>query len=118
MKIAVIATAATLLVATQASAIDLGNGLTAGVEFDGNYTSGVDVWALDVTPEVGLGFMGADFTVGTTFDMLDINEGNVFEGLDFNVEYAVGDAVTAYGEVSTDDDFEFGDVTLGMTFAF
>lgn len=119
MKLAVLATAATLLVATQASAIDLGNGLSAGAEFDMNYTTGTEIWALEATPEVGLGIMGTDLSVGSTFDLMNLNGDDVFKGLDFSAEYAVGTTgLTAYGEVSTDSDFEFGDVKVGAKFAF
>ena len=119
MKLAVIATAATLLVATQASAIDLGYGLTAGGEVDMNYTTGTELWALEATPEVGMGLMGAQVTVGSTFDLMNLNGDDVFKGLDFSAEYAVGTTgLTAYGEVATDSDFEFGDVKVGAKFAF
>ncbi|MEN8697595.1 MAG: hypothetical protein ABF317_09880 [Bacteroidia bacterium] len=119
MKLAVIATAATLLVATQASAVDLGNGLTAGGEVDMNYTTGTELWALEATPEVGMDLMGAQVTVGSTFDLMNLNGDDVFKGLDFSAEYAVGTTgLTAYGEVATDSDFEFGDFRLGAKFAF
>jgi hypothetical protein len=119
MKLAVLATAATLLVATQASAFDLGNGLTAGAEIDMNYTTGVETWALEATPEVGLALMGASMTVGSTFDLMKLNENDVFSGLDFEASYPIGvTGLTAYGEVSTDSDFEFGDVKIGASFKF
>lgn len=119
MKFAVLATAATLLVASQASAFDLGNGLSAGAEVDMNYTTGTELWALEATPEVGLGLMGADLTVGSTFDLMNLNGDDVFKGLDFSAEYAIGaTGLTAYGEVATDSDFEFGDVKVGAKFAF
>ena len=119
MKLAVFATAATLLVATQASAVDLGNGLTVGGEVDMNYTTGTELWALEATPEVGLGVMGADFTVGSTFDLMNLNGDDTFKGLDFEAKYAIGSTgLTAYGEISTDADFEFGDLKVGTSFAF
>tara|TARA_R110000796_G_scaffold12532_6_gene41356 strand:- start:1093 stop:1452 length:360 start_codon:yes stop_codon:yes gene_type:complete len=119
MKLAVIATAATLLVATQASAIDLGNGLTAGGEVDFNYTTGTELWALEATPEVGINFLGADFVVGSTFDLMDLNGNDPFKGLDLSVDYPVGTTgLTAYGKISTDTDFAFGDLTVGTSFAF
>ena len=119
MKLAVIATAATLLVATQASAIDLGNGMTVGGEVDMNYTTGTELWALEATPEVGLAMFGVDLTVGSTFDLMNLNGDNTFKGLDFSTEYAIGNTgLTGYGEVSTDSDFEFGDVKVGAKFAF
>jgi hypothetical protein len=119
MKLTVIAAAATMFVATQASAFDLGNGLTVGAEVDMNYTTGTELWALEATPEVGLGLLGTEVTVGSTFDLMNLNGDDTFKGLDFSAEYAVGaTGLTAYGEVSTDSDFEFGDVKVGAKFAF
>ena len=119
MKLAVIATAATLLVATQASAIDLGNGLTVGGEVDMNYTTGTELWALEATPEVGMEIVGVGVTVGSTFDLMNLNGDNTFKGLDFTTEYAIGNTgLTGYSEVSTNSDFEFGDFKLGAKFAF
>ena len=119
MKLSVFATVATLLVATSASAVDLGNGLTAGAEIDMNYTTGTELWALEATPEVGLGLLGTEVTVGSTFDLMNLNGDDTFKGLDFSAEYAVGaTGLTAYGEVSTDSDFEFGNVKMGASFAF
>jgi len=119
MKLAVLATTATLMVATQASAFDLGNGLSAGAEVDMNYTTGVETWALEATPELGLSMMGAAFTVGSTFDLMKLNEDDVFKGVDFEASYPIGmTGLTAYGEVSTDSDFEFGDVKIGASFKF
>jgi len=118
MKLAVLATAA-VMVASTASAFDLGNGLSAGAEVDMNYTTGVETWALEATPEVGLAVMGAAVTVGSTFDLMKLNDNDVFKGIDFEVEYPIGmTGLEAYGEVSTDSDFEFGDVTIGASFKF
>jgi hypothetical protein len=118
MKLAVIATAA-VMVASTASAFDLGNGLSAGAEVDMNYTTGVETWALEATPEVGLALMGADVTVGSTFDLMKLNDNDVFKGVDFEAKYPIGTTgLTAYGEVSTDSDFEFGDVKIGASFKF
>jgi hypothetical protein len=118
MKLAVLATAA-VMVASTASAFDLGNGLSAGAEVDMNYTTGVEKWALEATPEVGMNMMGAEFTVGSTFDLMLLNEDDVFKGLDFEVEYPIGmTGLEAYGEVSTNSDIEFGDVKIGATFKF
>jgi len=119
MKLAVLATAATLLVATQASAVDLGNGLSAGAEVDMNYTTGVGTWALEAKPEVGFSTFGAELTVGSTFDLMKLNDDDVFKGVDFEVEYPIGmTGLEAYGEVSTNSDFEFGDIKIGASFNF
>ena len=78
-------TVAFATVATSASAIDLGYGLSIGAE--------------------------------TTVDVLDINNGDIFEGVDWKAEYA-WNGLTTYTEVSSDADFEFGDITIGAKFKF
>ena len=113
MKLAVITTAA-LMVASTASAFDLGNGLTAGAEVDMNYTTGVELWALEAKPELALSAL----SVGSTFDLMNLNGDDTFKGLDFDASYPVGMGLTAYGEVSTDADFEFGDIKVGASFKF
>jgi hypothetical protein len=119
MKFAATATLA-VFVASQAAAIELGGGLKAGAEIDMNYTTGIEEWALEATPEVGFEAYGADLTVGSTFDLMGLNEDDVFKGLDFEAEYDIGviPGLTAYGEIGTDADFEFGDATMGVKFAF
>jgi len=108
--------------ADEAAAIELGGGLKAGGEIDMNYTTGVEEWALEATPEVGFAAAGVVFTVGSTFDLMGLNEDDVFKGLDFGAEYDLGaigvNGIKAYGEVSTDADFEFGDITMGVNFSF
>ena len=124
MKIAAIAMASALTLtacmhASEAEAIELGGGLSAGAEIDMNYTTGIEQWALEATPEVGYSTFGLDLTVGSTFDLMGLNEDDVFKGLDFKAEYpVVGTGLTAYGEVGTDADFEFGDIKMGVNFAF
>jgi len=124
MKFAAIAAATMVTLAacagTEAEAIELGGGLKAGAEIDMNYTTGIEEWALEATPEVGFEAYGADLTVGSTFDLMGLNEDDVFKGLDFGAEYNIGviPGLTAYGEIGTDADFEFGDATMGVKFAF
>jgi len=118
MKLAVIATAA-VMVASTASAFDLGNGLSAGAEVDMNYTTGVELWALEAKPELAFSTMGAALSVGSTFDLMNLNGDDTFKGLDFDASYPIaGTGLTAYGEVSTDADFEFGDIKVGASFKF
>ena len=119
MKIAAIAVAATLA-ATAASAAEIGaTGVSVGATVDANYTTGVDTYAVDFTPRAGYSAFGVAFGVETTFDVLTLNEGDVFKGLDFDASYSLGaTGASVYGEVGTDKDFEFGDVTVGAKFSF
>tara|TARA_R100001510_G_C7461886_1_gene82031 strand:+ start:176 stop:523 length:348 start_codon:yes stop_codon:yes gene_type:complete len=103
-------TVAFATVATSASAIDLGYGLSIGAETDMNYTTGTETWELDVTPTLSMGAYGVSFSAETTVDVLDINNGDIFEGVDWKAEYA-WNGLTTYTEVSSDADFEFGNIT-------
>ena len=122
MKLAATA-AALVMAASVAQAADFqvaGQTLSLGTEFDMNYTTGVDAWALDTTPSVGATVWGLDFEVATTFDMLDIDDGmdDLFQGVDLSVGYDLTSQLGVYGEASSDRDFNFGDVKMGVTFAF
>ena len=124
MKFALLATAAialTACVANEAAAMDLGNGLSIGGEVETSYTtSDTNNWGLDFTPEVGFAMQGFALTAETTFDMLELNNAAIdrFTGVDFEATYGVTDNLEAFGEVSTDNDWEFGDVTVGTRLSF
>lgn len=122
MKTFILATAATLALATAATAADFtvaGQTLSLGGEVDMNYTTGEDVWAMDFTPGVGVTAYGVDFSVETNIDVLALNDGDLFEGLDFEAGYTLPNTgIRAYGEISTDEDLEFGDLKAGLVFAF
>ena len=49
--------------------------------------------------------------------VLKINEDDVFKGVDLSAEY-VWNTMTTYTEVSSDADFEFGDITIGAKIKF
>jgi len=102
---------------TSVSAMDLGYGLSVGAETELTYTTGTEVWTMDVTPSMGLGAYGASFTAETTIDVLDLNNGDIFTGVDWKAEY-VWNGITAYTKVSSDADFEFGDITMGAKISF
>ena len=102
---------------TSVSAMDLGYGLSVGAETELTYTTGTEVWTMDVTPSMGLGAYGASFTAETTIDVLDLNNGDIFTGIDWKAEY-VWKGMTTYTKVSSDADFEFGDITMGAKISF
>ena len=120
MKNLAIVAAAGIFAATSASAIDLGaTGVSIGATVDANYTTGVDTYAVDFTPSAGYNAFCIGLGVETTFDVFKFNEGDVFKGLDFDASYSLGaTGASVYGEVGTDADFEFGDVTVGAKFSF
>ena len=103
--------------ATSATAMDIGYGLSIGADTELTYTTGTELWTLDVTPSMGLGAYGASFTAETTIDVLDLNNGDIFNGVDWKAEY-VWKGITTYTKVSSDEDFNFGDITVGAKLSF
>ena len=96
-----------------------GQTVSIGASSDLNYTTGVEDWEWELTPSAGLSTMGLGFTMATDIDMLELEDGDIFQGLDFTVDYTVPSTnISLYTEVSTDSDLEFGDVTIGATVSF
>ena len=108
--------------ATKAASMDFsvaGQTLSIGADSDINYTTGVEEWEWELTPSAGLTAMGIGLSVATDIDMLELDEGDIFQGLDFTADYTVPSTnISLYTEVSTDSDLEFGDVTVGATVSF
>jgi len=124
MKIAAIAAATMVTLAacagTEAEAVELGNtGVSLGGKFDTKYDTGAEEFAMEFVPKAGINRWGVDFEASTTFDVLGLNEDDVFKGIDLEAGYTIGNTgLRAYGEIGTDADFEFGDATVGVSFEF
>ena len=112
--------AAAMVAATSATAMDLGNGLSLGGEVETSYTTGVGDYNILFTPEAGFTAGDFAFTVETEIDMLELNNDAVdnFQGLDLEATYSINSHLEAFGEVSTDKDIKFGDVTVGTRLSF
>ncbi len=96
-----------------------GQTLSIGAETDLNYTTGVEDWVWELTPSAGITTLGIGLSVATDIDMLTLDEGDIFQGLDFTADYTVPSTnISLYTEVSTDSDLEFGDVTVGAMVSF
>ena len=96
-----------------------GQTLSIGAETDLNYTTGVEDWVWELTPSAGITTLGIGLSVATDIDMLTLDEGDIFQGLDFTADYTVPNTnISLYTEVSTDSDLEFGDVTVGAMVSF
>jgi len=119
MKTLALATAL-IVAAGAASAVEIGNtGISIGGTVDANYTTGLDVWAVDLTPRAQYSSWGITFGAETTFDVMGLNDGDIFKGLLLDAAYKIGNTgLTAYGEIGTDADFTFGDAKIGVSFAF
>ena len=121
MKTTTLATVVALA-ATSTSAMDFsvaGQTVSIGADSDLNYTTGIEEWEWELTPSAGLTALGIGFTVATDIDVLELDNGDIFQGLDFTMDYTVPSTnVSVYTEVSTDSDLEFGDVTVGATVSF
>jgi len=80
-----------------------GQTLSVGASSDLNYTTGVEDWEWELTPSAGLTAMGLGFTMATDIDMLELDEGDIFQGQEFTVDYTVPSTnISVYTEVSTD----------------
>ena len=125
MKIAALATAATLL-ATSAMAMDLGGGLSVGATTDASYDIDAENFNLMITPELGYSAWGANFSVDMDINIYDQEEfvlGDAFDKpvINFGVEYPIGmvNGLTAYGETSYDwDASDTVDSKVGVKFSF
>ena len=113
---------ATIMATTATYAKDFsvaGQTLSVGASSDLNYTTGVEDWEWELTPSAGLTAMGIGLSVATDIDMLELDEGDIFQGLDFTAKYEIPSTyINLYTEVSTDSDLEFGDVTVGAMVSF
>lgn len=119
MKNVLIAGAVAAITATHISAAEIGStGISIGAKLDGNYTTGVEEWSIDFVPEAGFSKWGIDFKGSTTIDVIELNDGDIFQGLDLEAGYSLVEGLRAYGEVSADADLEFGDITMGVSFSF
>ena len=118
MKTLTLAAALTLAVTT-ATAADLFGGLSVDTETHVSYTTGTETWAANFTPSVGWGMYGLDMSVATTVDLMGLDEDEIFKGLDFKAEYELlSTGIMTYGKVSSDADFNFGNVTVGAKLSF
>ena len=110
------------IMATKAASMDFsvaGQTVSIGADSDLNYTTGVEEWEWELTPSAGLTAMGIGLSVATDIDMLELEEGDIFQGLDFTAKYEIPSTFTTlYTEISTDSDLEFGDVTVGAMVSF
>tara|TARA_A100000172_G_scaffold310_1_gene199 strand:- start:147 stop:533 length:387 start_codon:yes stop_codon:yes gene_type:complete len=97
----------------------VGQTLSIGADSDLNYTTGTEEWEWELTPSAGVTALGIGLSVATDIDMLELDEGDIFQGLDFTADYTVPSTnISLYTEVSTDSDLEFGDVTVGAMVSF
>ena len=121
MKLA-IATAAAMVAATSASAIELGiPGLTLGTTTTAEYNVDAENLSLTLEPEVGYAFVGIDFTLGTEIAVYndDFVLGDEMPTLDFKAAKQIWDGLELYGEVGFDlEAEERTDLTVGASFSF
>lgn len=125
MKLAAIIATATILSASAASAMDLGNtGIALGAEVDTNYDFDADGIQSVLSPELAYSNWGATFTVGTDFDLVTDDTIVVMDAfdapaIDLGAEYVLGFGAKAYGAVNYDvDGNDFSGAKVGVSFAF
>ena len=115
----VLATAVALS-ATAAHAVDVdlfGQTISIGAESDINYVTGIEEWEWTATPYAAFTTsVGSTLSAETDINMRELDK-DIFQGVDYTAEYAVN-GVTLYTEVSSDRDWEFGDITVGAKVKF
>ena len=115
----VLATAVALS-ATAAHAIDVdlfGQTISVGAESDINYVTGIEEWEWTTTPYAAFTTsVGVTLSAETDINMRELDE-DIFQGVDYTAEYAMS-GVTLYTEVSSDRDWDFGDITVGAKVKF
>jgi len=120
MKNILLASAVVALTATAANAVDVelwGQTVSVGAESDINYVTGVEEWDWTATPYAAFTTsVGIGLSAETEINMRELDE-DIFQGIDWTAEYAVS-GVTVYTEVSSDSDWEFGDITVGAKVKF
>ena len=108
------------LLASSANAGEIGNtGISLGGTLDTNYTTGENVFAVDFIPRAQFSNWGILFGAQTTLDVMGLNDGDIFKGIDLDASYDIGTTgLKAYGKIGTDSDFVFGNAKIGVSFAF
>ena len=111
---------AVALSATAAHAIDVdlfGQTISVGAESDINYVTGIEEWEWTATPYASFTTsVGVTLSAETDINMRELDE-DIFQGVDYTAEYAMS-GVTLYTEVSSDRDWDFGDITVGAKVKF
>ena len=126
MKIAALATAATIA-ATSVSAMDLGStGLTLNTEIDASWDLDADDNNLLITlePDLGYAWMGVNLTAGLDLNVYKDQEfvlGDQFDALeiDLGASYMIMNGLKAYGETTWDvEASEIEETKVGVAFTF
>lgn len=120
MKMTVVAAiAAFALTATAASAFEIGaTGVQLNNDFVAEYDTGTEAFTTTVTPELRyIAMESVSVYASTALDLQDPS----FNGVTFGAEYVPGFGnldLTAYAKATSDADFNFDSVTLGVEFKF
>lgn len=127
MKLAAIIATATILSASAASAMDLGNtGIALGAEIDTYYDYDADGVQSVLSPELAYSNWGTTFTVGTDLSIVSDNTivaMDAFDApvIDLGAEYSNGLPLgaKAYGAIDYDvNSNDFSGAKVGVSFSF
>lgn len=122
MKNVVMAAVAAMgLMTTSAYAVELGGGVAAGGEVETTYNFDTETFGVLFTPEMSYDWNNTVlFEVSTEIDILELNNDAVdnWTGLDFEVTYTLNNNLELFGEISTNEDFNFGDPIIGSRLSF
>ena len=103
--------------ATSAHAIDLGTtGFSLKTTLEAEYNITDEAEEITLTPELKYNLWNIDLAVDTDIDLQAIDEYNL--DLTWTASKIVGSNIKLFGEMSTDDEWDRDDVTVGVSFSF
>mgnify|MGYP000176648695 CR=1 FL=1 len=119
MKLIPLATILTLLstsIIAEENKTELGAGLRSNSEVKFDYNIDEETYTLTFAPEIEYDIGAVEIAVGSDINMRDID----FTGLDYTATMPIEGirGMEMFGTVKTDDEWDFDDVHVGVTFNF
>jgi len=116
MKLTAITAAAIFALSTSANATALGGGFSSDSEVKFDYNLDTEVYTLTLSPEIEYSMGAMDFSIGTDVNLRDVG----FTGMDWTLEMDIESVpgMGVFGKITTDKDWEAGDLNIGATFSF
>lgn len=103
--------------ATSAQAIDLGTtGISLNTTLEAEYNITDEAEEISLTPELHYSLFDIDLSIETELDLQAISDYEL--GLSWKATRDIGNNVELFGEMSTNDDWDRDDITVGVSFTF
>jgi len=116
MKLIAFTTAAIVALSTSAYATDLGGGFSSDSEVKLDYNLDTEAYTLMLSPEIEYTMGAMEFAAGTDVNLRDVG----FSGMDWTLKMDVETVpgMQVFGTITTDKDWDTGDLHVGATFSF